>query len=64
MGFERSLFSFLIAGLCLFTAAMDFISTKIDKVHYFPAVVWMVVGTMIPIIAIWQGRLFQGRCPF
>ena len=67
-GFEWVLkdifFSFLIAGLCFFTAAMDFVSAKIDKVHYFPAVVWIIIGVMIPIAAIWQGRLLEGRSPF
>jgi len=55
--------SFLIAGLCFLTAGMDFVSAKIDKIHYFPAVGWIIVGAMIPIAAVWQGRLFI-RGPF
>jgi len=67
-GFEWILkdifFSFLIAGLCFFTAFMHFVCLKRTKVHLFPAITLVIVGILIPIIAIWQGRLFQGRCPF
>ena len=67
-GFEWVLknvfFSFFIAGLCFLNALMHLICLRRTKVHLFPAITMVIVGIMIPIVAIWQGRLFHGRCPF